>query len=542
MACKDLLADELAWGVLEQDLVALRRETNGASDHFSRYLLLPVVSGSISGQELEKELERHLAHLTHHLSSLEFSYNDAVPNIYAADIEPIQLRHEARQPLWKRTLEDLKSQLADSLNLLPGLGRSDAAKVYEEFEKFGELQIRVEHRLEEGRVELDEAKEKLVSHYQRKTEEYLEDVSFSPLLHAKVSSLQDALFNPFAFGYLGQLLQKSEEQTDRLKSGVKLIKTSQDKVSAVLENADQRAREHLAYRTTVLGAALGVLALFSLAEFVPGVQLGGANAIAFPGWLEPLSQWSDYFLLVNIARIVMIGVGVLVVALLVRLFLRDLLSTRRQTLFGIEVQRLRSLVEESKRFSEDDRWDELEQQDDKATQLLCELWGKTERVGGGKIKQRLSYLRNLFRQSAAKRFWAYRIAGWLQRGRYLRYRTDLFILCPNEIPLPRTLCVFQYKSASVFEKEMFSKYDFESSLKKVGFGDDEIRNLESWLSENWEQIRKMDVGQFAHALRERGVSAVSDNRTPERWEGALQRSDAAWHGRLRHGVFATMGP
>jgi hypothetical protein len=89
---------------------------------------------------------------------------------------------------------------------------------------------------------------------------------------------------------------------------------------------------------------------------------------------------------------------------------------------------------------------------------------------------------------------------------------------------------------------MFSKYDFESSLKKGGFGDDEIRNLESWLSENWEQIRKMDVGQFAHALRERGVSAVSDNRTPERWEGALQRSDAAWHGRLRHGVFATMGP
>ena len=524
LASKDPLADEVAWGVLEQDLAALRREINGDGGHFSRYLLLPVDSGSFSGQELEKELERDLAHLTHHLSSLEFSYNDAVPNIYAADIEPIQLRHEARQPLWKRTLEDLKSQMADSLNLLPGLGRSDAAKVYEEFEKFGELQIRVEHRLEEGRVELDEANEKLVSHYQGKTEEYLGGVAFSPLSRVEVRSLRDALLNPFAFGYLGRLLQKSEEQTDRLKSDINLIRTLQNRVSAVLGNADQRARDHLAYRTTVLGAALGVLALFSLAEFVPGVQLGGENAIDFPGWLGPLSQLLDSFLLVNIARSAMIGVGVLVVVLLVRLFLRDLLSIRRQTLFGIEVQRLRNLVDESNRFYEDNRWEELEQEDNKATQLLCELWGKAERAGG-KLKQPL---RNLFRWSTTKRFWSARIAGWLRRGRYLRYRTDLFILCPNEITLPRTLCTFQYKSASLCEEErMFSRQDFENSLKKAGFKDHEIERLDDWLSENQEEIREMDVRGFAEVLKERGVTAVPQGnpqgRTPERWEGSLEQ-------------------
>ena len=533
------LADEVSWGVLEHDLVALRREIHGDDNHFSCYLLLPVASGSVSGQELEEELERDLAHLALNLSLLEFSYNDMVPNVYAADIEPIKARHEARQGLWKLTLKDLESQMADSLNLLPGLGRSDAAKVYEEFEKLGELQIRVEHRLEKGRADLDDAKEEIVSGYGKMTEYYLERMAFSPLSGVDVYSLRDALLNPFAYGYLGQLLQSSRDQVDRLSSNIKLINTVQNRVSAVLVNADQRAREHLAYRTSVLGAAIGFLALFSLAEFIPGVQLGGSNAYAFPGWLEYPSQWAGSLLpgllpgLVNIARIAMLSVGLIILIFFFYLLVRDFRSARRQKLFGIEVQRLRNLSKESREPSIEG-WDALERKDEQATQLLCKLWTTTERaVEDDRTKRLLRDLR--FRQSDATQFWSEQIAGWLQRGRYLRYRTDLFVLCPNEIPLPRTLCIFQYKSDSVFGERIFSEHqgmfsgqDFENSLKRAGFSEDQIRHLTCWLFERKEQIRAMSVGDFAKELDQGVREARSNGRSAT--EGTYTAQNASSKG------------
>lgn len=131
--------------------------------------------------------------------------------------------------------------------------------------------------------------------------------------------------------------------------------------------------------------------------------------------------------------------------------------------------------------------------EEKATELLCELWEKIEQARDGRA-------RRLFGLTQAD--------GWSQRARYIRYRIDLFLLGPKTVPLPRTLCVLRYKGKGFFEYSSeyltASGQLFDTSLKDVGFEDDEVERLDGWLSGNQEEIREMSVRDFADALKRRG--------------------------------------
>ena len=56
------------------------------------------------------------------------------------------------------------------------------------------------------------------------------------------------------------------------------------------------------------------------------------------------------------------------------------------------------------------------------------------------------------------------------------------------------------------------------------FDRDGIRRLDSWPSslENQQAIEEMDAEEFVTKLKERGVSADPQKRTPELWNGDLK--------------------
>lgn len=112
---------------------------------------------------------------------------------------------------------------------------------------------------------------------------------------------------------------------------------------------------------------------------------------------------------------------------------------------------------------------------------------------------------------------------WLRQSQYFRYLVYLFDLTPNYIPLPRALCVYRYKADDFIARTTISNWDFERSLRSVGFDTEMIQHLEQWLQELYDRggIRSISIDDFVDSLEQRGVRAYPEQQAVEQWHGFL---------------------
>lgn len=581
-----------SWGAHGNGLAAVRREVirdDERGTYRSRYLLLPLDSrsGTIqnSKEYVAKEyLGNGLLHVTHNLTFLEFTCADEARDVYAS-VESSW----ARQPLWNRILQDLKTSVTRSMGLLSGLGWLDHAQVFDEFRELHVLQrSHIKAKLDEE-VKKDEQARKDSAVHRASTHRYLQDeqVVFSPLLlsdgNEKVDSLHDALIAPFPYEHLESQLKKSEDRAKPLQKNVDAVNDLSVTINTVLESTDQQTNARSASWTAVLSVLIGFLALSSLAQFVPGAQLvdNGEELGDYPAWLREVGIDPTELEAVTRDAIIVIVLIALIILLphLLSWFVnrlpphpflfgnrvkklwvhaestgayylggflsqhlpeagkKDLASLLRVLAghLGINVSRPTKVIQKTA----DKGWEKAEETDEKAVGLLCALWEEIERARDGHPNRLGGYLswpplRRLWRvlrfQWPTQPAW---VTGWLQQARHLRFRNELFVFCPELIPSPRVLCILRYKSGDL-EGSMISNQDFGKSLMVVGFEEDEIARLDSWLSESREQISVMSVRQFAEVLKERGVTADPSRRKGKNggWNGSLIEYGAAEEGQL----------
>src|SRR5262249_59999873 len=92
----DPLGDQVAWALLEGDLVALRRETSDSRSYQPRYLLLPTSTKSAIAQPIEDDI----GSVADRLTFLEFSISHEARDVYT-DLDPLAVR----AGLWGGTLD-----------------------------------------------------------------------------------------------------------------------------------------------------------------------------------------------------------------------------------------------------------------------------------------------------------------------------------------------------------------------------------------------------------------------------------------------------
>jgi hypothetical protein len=100
----------------------------------------------------------------------------------------------------------------------------------------------------------------------------------------------------------------------------------------------------------------------------------------------------------------------------------------------------------------------------------------------------------------------------------------LFDLSPQTIPLPRTLCLYHYKSTDFHNQSVISNWDYQNSLRAAGFPREEINRLNNWLSttENQRIIKDITPNEFVTTLKKYGVSIHPQLREPDKWHGQIQ--------------------
>ena len=277
-------------------------------------------------------------------------------------------------------------------------------------------------------------------------------------------------------------------------------------------------RERQERATRRLGFILGVLAiLIGIPQFIPGTSL---TPESYPSWL---SRFLPLPTLESIMRVVTVVFIIPLLYLLAEAFLLWLYHQfSHSDLFGVRVQRIWHLVEEAKGVIAAAKGAayvgaRLEEMDEEACGLSSELWTSLHEYGREKQP---SILRRLFNRLLASP----EAQAWLRATRRLQDLIVLFGLAPQRIPLPRALCLFRYKSTDFHLRSTISDWEFQSSLMLAGFDSREISRLDGWLSslDNRQDIKRMEAKEFVAKLKERGVSADPQKRTPEKWAGNLK--------------------
>lgn len=515
LASDDPLSQEVAWGVLEGDLVTLRRERSARKATQSWYLLLPVAG---EGREaVSEETEKDLDFVADSLTYLEFTIGDEARDI-ATDLEEVG----TRQALWGGTLDGVSSQVNEALLLSASVRPGDRHKI--SLELWETLALLHRWRALMEKIHSDAAQ--ILRKYQGyldSTEDFVRRrLTFSFPLPAFLRSLGDALLDAYPYHYLQEPLKILENHMAFLHANITNIITSMD---AALSEAEQQARSTQEQAMQRLSLVLALLALLiGVPQLIPSAAISKAN---YPLWL---SRFLPLDALESGTRILVAILLVLLAAVFGEVAFRWLLSWFSQPdRFLKHIQQLWALVDEAagaslrtlklgrgvllagkKGFQQ-----RLEQLDEQACSLVVELWEELQETEKP-LSELLRLLGWLERRSP-------QVEAWLRRNRRLRYHIDLFDLRPENIPLPRTLCVFRYKSTDFHTRTVISDWEFSRSLRLAGFESEEADLLQEWLSEmeNQRVIQQMEVRTFVNALKERGVTADPANRTPKNWRGML---------------------
>jgi hypothetical protein len=532
LASDDPLSQEIAWGLLEGDLVTLRRERVSREGTRSWYLLLPVANKE--GETVSEEIEGDLGFLADSLTFVEFTIGDDARDI-ATDLEEVG----TRQALWGGTLHSVSEQLSEAFSLGGSVTPRDRHQMSSELWEMLLLLHRWRALMEKMHSDAAQVLRKYQG-YLDATEDFVRrSLTFSFPLPPFLRSLGDALQDAYPYHYLREPLKSLENQVSVLSTNIANVIASLD---AALSRVEQQAREMQEQAMQWLSLVLALLALvIGVPQLIPGAAISEAN---YPLWL---SRVLPLHALESSTRILVVVLMALLAALFAGMALRWLLSRfPRQDRFSARIRQLQTLLERAEQIARltvstkemlsstdlASLWLErevrrkplaqqvtpgwqLERLDRQACELLAELWGQMREA-----EKLLSGWRRLLGWLAR---WSRQVEAWLVRNRRLRYLIALFDLRPANIPLPRTLCVFRYKSTDFHARSVISDWEFNRSLRLAGFAPEERALLEKWLSEmeNQRAIQGMDVPTFINVLRERGVSADPALRKPKEWRGAL---------------------
>lgn len=527
----DPLSDQVAWGVLAGDLVTLRHELSHSRSYQSRYLLLPTVATSSTTEPIEDKLGTIADLLTY----LEFSVGHETRDVYT-DMDPLS----SRSATWGGTLDSMEDLTSEGMELLPRRSRASRLRIRNRLAQLRTTLQRLQVSIEKGATSVNGV-EQSYKNYIDGTDDFIRrTITSSIVSNVSVRSLSEAIKSAYPYTYLKQPLQS-------LHDTVHLLRTSAERVNSlidtVLEQADRLERDRL----TRLGETGGVLLiLVGIIGFLPQfVNAQPESAQPYTPTTLP-SLIADYISPQGLhlgARILLILFGiVLVVSVSVYTYtwITQSLLRPRVPLNTIAVQ-FREIVDKSEppvsraRAYENDVasaltsgstlpasesppaaqssrdaasavWRQVDHLDEQATKMLSSLWKQLSELAG-KIDRRGR------RGSHA----------WETRTRILEHLIEIFDFAPQTIPLPRTLCILRFKSTDFRIRTTVSNRDFERSLGGARFAEFEVRALNAWLSEpgNIRQIREWDVATFARILRERGVSADPQKRTPDKWQGSL---------------------
>jgi len=508
LASDDPFSREVAWGVLEGDLVALRREYAGARYTQAWYLLLPLLGRR--GTEQNAEIERDLEVVADGLTFLEFTIGHEARDV-ATDLEETG----TRQALWGGTLDSVSEQVREGASLFPLLKPSDRQKINRELQELLGMLHRWRALVEKISSDAAQILRKYRG-YQDGTEDFIRRrLTFSFPFAPSLLSLRDALLDAYPYHYLQRPLQGLENMMKTLAENMTNITGT---LSAFLSGAEREARERQERATRWLGFVLSLLALLiGVPSLVPGAQITPEN---YPSWI---SRFLPLRVLEQATRVLAVVLVVLLLGTVAWFIFEQIRSLfPSPDPFLARLRKLWKLVEEARRVAEEasdqvsrSDFGELERLDESACTLLIEIWKELQREEGKSLHPR--WWRSRIEREADR---------WLRNTRRLRYLVELFDLRPEVIPLPRTLCVFRYKSTDFYDRTVISDWEFNRSLRLAGFSSEEVRELHGWLSgfPNQHVIKDVDVKTFVEILQHRGVSADSKKRTPKRWKGPFSES------------------
>jgi len=513
----DPLANHVAWALLEGDLVALRREVAVARRSYEpRYLLLPASSKSAAARPIEDDINA----IADRLTFLEFTIGHEARDVYT-DIEPLTVRAS----IWSGTLDLVNAVTGEAIDLLPSAHKSDLVRINDRLAAVHLVLRHLQGRIETATSDTAQVVSKYEGYLDSTDDYFRRRATDSSVPHVTTPNLREAIQDAYPYHYLKQMIESLNTGMSQLSSEVERISAS---LKTILDLSDRSIRR---LSSGLSGIGSGIIAL--LAILIGLAQLLGAQASATG---NPPAASSNNIIdrffqspeLITATRILFV---VVVLALLVTAFAYGLVWSaqgrrKRRHKFIEQVQRFRALVDtasvyrvRARETGQADAWSQLDQLDDDAVQMLSDLWKE--------LRQSLDASGNRTNLDMRK-IGPPTVQEWESHARLLEYSVELFDLAPRMIVLPRALCVLRFKSTDFHSRTAISDWDFSSSLRRVGISTAEVEALVAWLSNlnNLQQIRDWEVSTFAQMLKDRGVTAIPDKRTPERWQGALSEKAA----------------
>jgi len=519
----DPLSREVSWGILEGDLLTARREFIRQTSYQTFYVLLPTRSRATSALAIERDID----FIATNLSYLEFSISNEARDVHT-DYQELAHLHA----VWGGTVNTLSLDLSRIVALLPALSRGDQRRLAYELRAIKLPVTQLQGRM----VNLSGQTEQLQSRFEGyidSTDDYIRrQFTISEPFNGQTIGLNQALTAAYPYSYLQQPMKSLRSQVPVLADNIAGLANS---LETLLTETDRIARESLEYWTRILGALAALTALvIALPQFIPGSVL---DKDSYPTWLQailPLARLEQATTAVVAVAVLVLVTGALLFSLAwlwERLFPQD-----QETLIG-RIQQFWARVEAvaARAGSTDAGW--LDQQDQTLAEELATI--RTQIVNQPSRGQattpapeqlsRLPFAGRL--QQTIARYRSPVVVNWIKHSRLNRYLLYLIDLQGENIPLPRTICLFRYKNTN-FIRMPISEWAFDRSLRRAGFTLEERTQLTQWLSEpdNLEVIAKMSDVVFLKILEERGVSADPDRRRAERWAGFLSDASARARG------------
>ncbi|HEV2238019.1 MAG TPA: hypothetical protein VGR57_15265 [Ktedonobacterales bacterium] len=523
---QDALSAQVAWGLVEGNLVTLRSEISNSEYYFPRYLLLPTLSSRLRGG-----IELDIGTIANQLTYLEFTIGLEARYTYTA-LDPLA----ARGALWGGTLDTVADVTGDAADLLASAGRNHIKTINRRLTSLNMILRRLETFIEKAASDSYEVQRKHTSYIDGTDDFMRRQLTESVVPRIVATNLREALLNAYPYQYVKEPLKTLQSTMRDVRDSVQ---RSSGTIDTILEQADRQSREALAILGRWVGALVTLLALVVGLLQVVGQQSTSINNGTSPAYKSFIQQYLPW--LPTVTPLVFAALGMLLVIFAFIYggqWIAQALPHKRHE-FIEQVQRFRAMVaaaealrgralaaqaaaadtaEELKAASL--LWADLERLDEDASKLLATLWDDLRAA-----RQRLSAGNG--RMTRTSRGIAVHTPGmsdWEFKAHVLEHTIELFDLVPRRIALPRALCVLRFKSGDFYSRSTIPAGDFYVSLRSIGMRTEEIRTLEQWLTmpENQYLIRETDAAAFVRVLQSRGVTVIAERRDPDWWQGPLE--------------------
>lgn len=506
---------EIAWGILEGNLLALRRERVSQKSAAAWYLVLPFAPRSVSQEKIERDLD----FVSDKTTFIEFSIGHE-----ARDVDTDVREFATRYARWGGSLDSMGEQFSQFLKIFPIAKPGGRNRMKAEMAQLVLLLHRISVLLEKTNSDAQQTLRKFHGYLDGTEDFFRRAFTYTPL-DSIGQRLQAAILDAYPYHYLQQPARSLENMIETVSNNLHgLIETAERE----LEQIERSERESQTRWTRVLSLLVGVLALLiALPQFVPG---SGLTPDTYPRWLESIMPLTILEALVRLSVGIMVGVLILgIVAYGLYRFWRYFVQTEERTmkqirnlwdlaerafLLGLEAQSRVTAMSNGKTRAR------LEQMDEEASTLLCQIFHALHRAERG--SHRHTKISQRFKRFWQEVSWGTGVSEWVERNAQLRQLIALFDLRPENIPLPRTLCLFHYKGSEFQSRSSISDWEFERSLRLAGFSSKEAERLQEWLSlqANRREIKDMECEAFLGLLKKYGVTA-EDKRDPNKWEGII---------------------